>query len=1436
MMISKSCFMKTAVHVAVVMMVLLLCTARLTAEPTVSTLSNIPYHTYPSYYGYADNCATEIAQFNTPSGIAYDATKNYLYVADRNNNAIRAIDIAGDYTSTFPPYVPASLISAPVGVAVDGSGNVFVLNHGNGNNGTVLEFDTYGDLLATNATQLTNAAGIALDNANDIYVTVNNNTLMKITPGGFKTNIVTIPTAGTSLQGIVVKRAGTKAGWIAACDSGNNGIYLINPTTGVVTSNTGFNGAGDTANTDNLGTSPSHTQFFQPSGVAEAGDGSLIVTDYGNNEVKVVSNSGITTNLYGVPSSLWYVNPSDPDDFPGWWDGTVVVPFQVGYVESRLPFGVVVASDGSVYVTEDYYHLIRHVTGAGFQAPLLPPSAPAGLSASVNKGQVNLTWAAISGATSYNVKRSTTSGNETTIANVSGASYTDTGGALTNGATYYYVVSAVAAGGEGPNSLELTVRLPVLLPPTGLAATTNLNLVSLTWSASSGATSYNIKRATSTGGETTIASSSVTSYTDTNVSGGTVYFYVVSAVNAGGESANSSEISAAPLIPPPSAPTIGWYDFEGNLQTGFFSVLHPVSAGNPFVVHNPTLIAINPGANGLSTFYVTIPPYTNNTPASNVVNNGSVAPVYLDNQLQGSLKVNPLPSLPLSNGFVTIEAVNVNGLGGVSPVASASFLFQAGIPTITGNNAAQFTLTDVTTNVVFYYTLDGTDPTNAPSNQQVISTNGTATISLDGSTNIFFQVRAFGYLSQSNYAVSGIAQQSFVPGAFIPNTISFGFTSGEASSAFIASPGEIFVAPVTLTTLPGQKIYSLQFNLVVTNAGPNPGPAPALGGYYTYNVPFVAPFQSMLMQPDPTNTDLFIPILPELFNSYYASLSTGSFQDDDENLVGVGWLERYTETNLYPTKSQTLITYSLAHDDLFPNPQQPNGVVVGGYSFTVPTNAPVGSTYQIRIGLPSATSDGVGAPGNDVFIYAPTNGSLTNGTLNSIKNVTVGSAQYLVGDAAPFRWFNAGDFGDTNLDNADVEQVFQTVAYGLNQPPPGSDFHDCMDSAGMYGDGDPTNRGYQIPQTNPPVILNDIYGGGGGTNDFDVNVFGDGYLNVADVYVTFHRSLDPSLTLYRRFWTNDTVNGYSGLAAVPFDRSNIVSHISSAKPLGLPSSGPVSITNTPSVNFASTDYLASAGQVLQIPITAKVFGAYPLRVAMLNISVVPLDGSPALTVPISFTPNGTNTALGTPTSGFTASEGINNYAAAWLDSTIAGISNSATVGILTVTIPTNATSLSSYAVHFDHASGSPNGVASFPRQALTGLITLSSRTNSAYNDGIPDSWRLRWFGTVNNLLSVSNADADGTGMDNWQKYVAGLDPTDPKSKLTANTDQAMAQSPQDSVIYWPSVQGKQYVIQRSASLFPGTWNSISTNTGTGGNMEIHDSSVSGTRFYRVGVQ
>ncbi|HXM46152.1 MAG TPA: glycoside hydrolase family 44 protein [Bryobacteraceae bacterium] len=89
--------------------------------------------------------------------------------------------------------------------------------------------------------------------------------------------------------------------------------------------------------------------------------------------------------------------------------------------------------------------------------------------------------------------------------------------------------------------------------PTGLAATVGNGTVFLTWQAAGGATSYTVSRGTISGTYSqvgTVTSPSPTSFKDTGLTNGTIYYYVVSGTNSEGVSPNSAPLAATPIAPP----------------------------------------------------------------------------------------------------------------------------------------------------------------------------------------------------------------------------------------------------------------------------------------------------------------------------------------------------------------------------------------------------------------------------------------------------------------------------------------------------------------------------------------------------------------------------------------------------------------------------------------------------------------------------------------------------------------------------------------------------------------------------------------------------------------------------------------------------------------------------------------------------------------------
>lgn len=187
------------------------------------------------------------------------------------------------------------------------------------------------------------------------------------------------------------------------------------------------------------------------------------------------------------------------------------------------------------------------------------PDAPQGINGVSKDTRAKIIWDKVSNADSYNVKRSASPGGPyTTIAeDVLETEYTDTG--ITNGTSYYYVVTALNEGGESVNSVEVSVMPNPQLPqaPMNLQVTPSANAIELTWQPVYNAESYEVMRSETEGGPyvTVLEATTANTFTDSHVTFGKTYYYVVQAKNAVGVSNNSEEIQGASGQVLPGIPT-----------------------------------------------------------------------------------------------------------------------------------------------------------------------------------------------------------------------------------------------------------------------------------------------------------------------------------------------------------------------------------------------------------------------------------------------------------------------------------------------------------------------------------------------------------------------------------------------------------------------------------------------------------------------------------------------------------------------------------------------------------------------------------------------------------------------------------------------------------------------------------------------------------------
>ncbi len=220
--------------------------------------------------------------------------------------------------------------------------------------------------------------------------------------------------------------------------------------------------------------------------------------------------------------------------------GTTVSP---GYLDTGLDNGTPYSYTVIATNIAGWSPLSTPVVGT---PSVVAPNAPVGLVAAPGDGKVTLAWTATPSATSYRVYR-----DGTLVGSPTDPTFVDTG--LLDATAYSYTVRAANGTVLSTPSSAVPCTPVATAPaaPTNLVATPGNATVTLTWTASAGATSYKVYR-----GATVVSTQPGTSFVDNAVTNGQTYSYSIVAYRLNSPaSAASSTVSATPVAPPLSSPT-----------------------------------------------------------------------------------------------------------------------------------------------------------------------------------------------------------------------------------------------------------------------------------------------------------------------------------------------------------------------------------------------------------------------------------------------------------------------------------------------------------------------------------------------------------------------------------------------------------------------------------------------------------------------------------------------------------------------------------------------------------------------------------------------------------------------------------------------------------------------------------------------------------------
>jgi uncharacterized protein (TIGR03437 family) len=413
------------------------------------------------------------ASLSYPAGLAFDSSGN-LYIVDVFNSNVRKVDtngiistVAGDGGqggfSGDGGLATQALLANPQGVAVDKSGNLYIVDRGNQR---IRMVNASSGIISTIAGSSTTGysgdggpaaqatfnlpSSIAIDASGNLYIADTNNwAIRRISTSGIITTVAgngQYGYGGDNGQATKAKLAGPTgvavdaSGNLYIADSGNERIRYVN-SSGVIATIAGTGVAGFSGD----GSAATAARFSNPVAVALDASGNVYVADLDNNRIRRFALGGTVTTFAGTTNSVGDGGPS---------------------TQARVePWAVAVDSAGNLYIADRSEQRVRKVTPAGTIATVAGtgqtgyggdngPATAAVLSTPNDVAVDRSGNLYIADAGNNRIRRvDAATGTITTFAGTGGCCYAGTGtggdGGLATAATLYYPVSvAVDASGN----------------------------------------------------------------------------------------------------------------------------------------------------------------------------------------------------------------------------------------------------------------------------------------------------------------------------------------------------------------------------------------------------------------------------------------------------------------------------------------------------------------------------------------------------------------------------------------------------------------------------------------------------------------------------------------------------------------------------------------------------------------------------------------------------------------------------------------------------------------------------------------------------------------------------------------------------------------------------------------------------------------------------